>query len=414
MGERFFHYLLLQYKRAWKLVPAVLLITALLLGSIGLLGSLVLKMNHTAADQSPFPIGIVGDPEDPYISLGMFALQNLDSSRYSVSFSSVSAEDAPALLRSGALRAYIVIPEDFAQSAGNGTNLSPILYVSTDGAVSIGSLLIDEIVTSVSRLLTETQNAVFGMMEYGADHAYPGSIGALGDSFAASYLNAILLRDELYSIRIVGFCGSASFFGYYICSFTVLFLLLWGISCSPLFTGRENSMLRLLNLRGCGCAGQVAAEYAAYLAMMAASLVFTMLLILAGIALTGFSVPELEGITPLGALSLLVQILPAAAGIAALQFLLYELTDGVIASILAQFLAAMALGYLSGCLYPIDFFPEHIRSLGNLLLPGTARQYLTGCLQAEPDLMLLGAILLRAAALLAAAWLLRRRKINAG
>jgi len=69
-------------------------------------------------------------------------------------------------------------------------------------------------------------------------------------------------------------------------------------------------------------------------------------------------------------------MLPVIAVISAMQFLLYETATGAVNAILLQFFSAIGLGYVSGCLYPINFFPEKIRRLGAVLPTGTCRTYL--------------------------------------
>ena len=78
------------------------------------------------------------------------------------------------------------------------------------------------------------------------------------------------------------------------------------------------------------------------------------------------------------------RMLPVLLVIAALQFMLYEFTNGVLSGILWQFLVALALSYVSGCIYPVSFFPEKIRILSSLLPTGMARIYTGRVLTKEP------------------------------
>ena len=53
-----------------------------------------------------------------------------------------------------------------------------------------------------------------------------------------------------------------------------------------------------------------------------------------------------------------------------MQFAVYELTFGIISGVLAQFVLAAALGYISGCFYPYYMFPQSIQTVASVLPSG--------------------------------------------
>ena len=114
MKPRFFSYFRLQCKRMLRQLPAALLMTALLLVSAGLLGSALLEKGRSDTPAERVRVGVIGDFENEYLSFGLFALENLDPSRYSVEIEVFDTEDAAraALLR-GSLDAYVRIPDTF-------------------------------------------------------------------------------------------------------------------------------------------------------------------------------------------------------------------------------------------------------------------------------------------------------------
>lgn len=88
-----------------------------------------------------------------------------------------------------------------------------------------------------------------------------------------------------------------------------------------------------------------------------------------------------------------MKMLPAAAVLSGFQFFLYELISDMISGILLQFLAGISLAYLSGCIFPVSFFPESIQRLVYLLPSGAVIRYGTKCMQgsfpaAESGIML--------------------------
>jgi ABC-2 type transport system permease protein len=66
---------------------------------------------------------------------------------------------------------------------------------------------------------------------------------------------------------------------------------------------------------------------------------------------------------------------------------MYQLADTLVSGALIQFICTVFLGYLSGCFYPISFFPPFMRTLSLFIPSGLAREYmssvLTGSLSAE-------------------------------
>ena len=73
--------------------------------------------NETDDGQMRVRVGIAGSLEDTYIELGMFALKNMDTSRYYVEFVELDLERAKRALSDGELLGYLVIPEGFADAA---------------------------------------------------------------------------------------------------------------------------------------------------------------------------------------------------------------------------------------------------------------------------------------------------------
>jgi ABC-type uncharacterized transport system permease subunit len=59
----------------------------------------------------------------------------------------------------------------------------------------------------------------------------------------------------------------------------------------------------------------------------------------------------------------------------AMQFLFYELAQGLVNGILLQFIGSVSMAYLSGFFYPERFFPDTLKRIGEILPTGVALQY---------------------------------------
>ena len=119
----------------------------------------------------------------------------------------------------------------------------------------------------------------------------------------------------------------------------------------------------------------------AYLTLMMTNLFLLILPLGLVFYLFGIKLSEWEAGTVTELIFFVVKLFPAAAVIAALHFLLFELISDMISGILLQFLTAVILSYLSGCLYPITFFPESIQKLAPWLPSGACLSYAGRCLQ---------------------------------
>lgn len=407
---RFRIYLLAQMKRVKKALPAVLIMTLLLTGCIALISKVMLIADSSSEKKQKVQIGLVGDISGSYLGFGISALQHLDSSRFAIEFIEMEEEEARDRLNHGTLSAFVIVPEGFVEAAVRGENM-PLTYVSTSGSLRLGSMIMNELVNTISSLLTESQIAIYGMQNYLVNNGMSDIYWQATDELYLRFLDFILGRTSVYELEIMCLSGNLSMIGYYLCGFTVLFLLLWGIAGSPLYIKKDHALPALLSSKGQNTLSQMAGEFVAYFVLMATSFLLVIVLVAVAMGLTGFTLPEWEreGIGIL--FGFYVKMLPVAAVICAMQLLLFELTSDMVSGILLQFLCALSLGYLSGCFYPISFFPESIQMVQPLLPTGVAVNYGGNLLMEESTaiemVLLLGYLLL----FLVLATAMRKRKI---
>lgn len=400
----FLTYFRLQLRRAARLLPRMLAVT-LLLAVLTALSALLVAGLHAGdeAAAEPVRIGLVGDLEENMLAEGLQMLESMDSSRFSIRFEPMDETEAAAALRRGRIDGYAVIPAGFAEAMMLGEH-RPIRYVSASGGADLGAQLMRELAETISRLVLETENAVYGAQDYVADNMPEVNPYWAGDMLVFRYALRLMDRERLYDLETVDPDGALSLPGYYLCGLSLLFLMLWAISCAPLFAGRSRELGRLLQADGLGAAGQVLAEFLSYVLLMLCGLLAAG--VLAGLLLGrfGLRIPELEGGLP----RFVLGALPTALMLCALQFLLFELAGGTVGGVLLQFLSAVLQGYLTGCFYPTSMFPEGLRRFGAALPAGAGMARLQALLLHSSAGI--GAVWLWLALLLTAAALLRRRQ----
>lgn len=406
-------YLGLQLKRVVKVFPVIILTTMILTLGLGLFVNIIVQLNGQEQSKQKVSVGVVGDADDSYLGIGIYALQHMDNSRFQVTFSEMEREEAEKSLETGEISAFVVIPEGFVDSVVRGENMQ-VTYVTATGSRSINSVLMDEIVESVSELITKSQSGIFGMQNALIEEKETDRFWELTDDLNIYYIQHILNRSDFFEVELLGYSNQLSFFGYYVCSMIMLFLLLWGMNGSYLFIKKDLSLARVLASKRVPAFLQVADEYLAYLVLIILSLLCVGGTVLIGTELEYIKIPEWEGVMMYEKWTFLLQLLPVAAMIAALQLLLYEFVSGVISGVLLQFLTAICLGYLSGCFYPISFFPERIQQAARLLPTGIGNRYIGLRFMGQSAGIELGALLLYAIVFLLGAMLVREIKIRKG
>ena len=155
--------------RALRLLPAVLAVSLALVLLLGLFAASALSGYRLGTDQQGVRLGFVTEGEDHYVELGLRTLETMDQARFAIIPVRCTEAEAADLLRRGEISAYLVAPEGFSEALMAGEN-RPLRFVYGDGAVDLGSMLMDELVQTAGKLLLETENAVFGAQEYAAEH----------------------------------------------------------------------------------------------------------------------------------------------------------------------------------------------------------------------------------------------------
>ena len=69
-------------------------------------------------------------------------------------------------------------------------------------------------------------------------------------------------------------------------------------------------------------------------------------------------------------------IFPVLCTATAFQFLLYELATGLLAGAFLQLLAGLTVSFVSGCFYPLAFFPDRWQQISRALPSGQCFSYL--------------------------------------
>ncbi len=372
-------YFKIRLKKALKLYPAIISVTLLLIVCIALASAVILKYNSGEDKTQKLKVGIVGDLSNTYLGIGITAIQNLDTSRFTIEFVTLEEDDAKKDLSNGNLSGYIRIPDGFVDAVMTMDNI-PISYVTNNSPTGFGSILMDEVARSISDMVTESQKGIYGMQEMSDEHEKYDTYWENTDKLNIEYIDQVLKRTEIYEIRYMGASEGVSMGGYFVGGGIMIFLLLWGISCNSLLLKKDRSLESILISRGQKLIPQVLSDYMSFFTVTLVT--FLIFSAIAGgiLQFVKVGIIELDRSYFFDYILYVIKIIPVLLMVSSLQFLFYEAINGTVAVVLTQFLFAIGTGYICGCLYPSYFFPVSVQKIASLLPTGVGVSYMRQCL----------------------------------
>ena len=364
----------LQLKRMMKALPGICLLTVILTVSLLFLLKAMFFIEQSKEDKQIVKVGIVGDLSDSYLGVGINVLMNMEGIKNLADIQTMEEGEARTLFEAGEISSYLIVPDGFIDSILTGEN-KEIIYVTTEEAQGIGGMLMNELVSSISSLVTTTQTNIYVMQTYLRENDMRDRIAEATEGMNFAYIGAVLNRMDIYELQLSGVSNKISVTGHLFTGILVLLALLWGINCVSLMVREENSLLKLLKVKGFREEAQVTAEVLAYGILQCVTLCLVFVCVIVVKYAMGLEIPEWEALEVAEKLWFVFKWIPVVLMIATLQAFLYELVTNVVNGVLLQFLMAVSMGYLSGCIYPVSFFPKVIQPLAEWSPIGTALRY---------------------------------------
>lgn len=371
----------LKYLRVWlikalKSYHVIVIFTIILALCAGIMLGNIFKDRSESEANAKFPIGLVGDTSDSYLGIGVFAVQNFDVSKDYAEFIEMSEDEAKKQLKDNKILGYVIIPDGFIKSVLYGDNID-IKFISNKKPAILETLLIEEICTVVSDLVVGSQNGIYGYSDFLKELSSVDR-SKLIDKINIEYLSCVFNRNSVYDINTVGYSNSLTFEVYYISAFVVILILLWGICCSGFMVKNSYSFYRSVILGGRGVATQIFAEFIAFASVILVN-AFLVLLLLGVFSETyGLNFGAFAFIDSLSScLGLWVSFIPVILLLCSLQHLLFEISNGIIGSVILQVFAVISLSYLSGFFLPIYSLPPLLQSASKFLPTTVAFNYIS-------------------------------------
>ena len=251
--------------------------------------------------------------------------------------------------------------------------LMPLQFVSTTGSSNLVTIFKNEITAVISNILVSSQKGVFAYSDVLGENGYFYGRGEKMDLMSLEYVDYILARDQLYSLEELGIGDRLPLEDYLLCGLTILLFMLICLPFGPMLISGEPSLGKMLKSRGVSPLSQIFADFVGYTLFLG-----SLICLLVAIAAPRIGFPEVSQWLP--------AIFPVVLVVTAFSFMLYTCADHIIGGMLMYFFIALALCFVSGCLYPVFFFPVTLQKLAAWLPTGLARSQLAGCLTGStPD-----------------------------
>ncbi|MCR4568050.1 MAG: ABC transporter permease [Pseudobutyrivibrio sp.] len=382
---RFKDYLLIQYKRIFKLLPgivAMILVVATLLGAAGIA---IVNSDAYKAEQQKYKLGVVGDTDNEMISLGINMITTIDESRFMIEFVEFEdMESAQEALRDADVSAFIVITDEFTDALNAMTNDSKLKYYATSGQKGISNVMMDEIASIATNVIVYSETGICTLRQIMKEKGYAKDVRhtSINDLFMI-YMFALVSRTEIADITELGLSDGLSTPAYYFAGILLFFMMLLSFCAISFFLGQKNAQFQFMSSKGVTPPYQVVAEYIPFLTINAICTAVTMGLIFAVTRMGLFSMDEISSDQSMGILNISFHLIPVCIMFSALGFMIFEILIGVINKILVAFMLYIGMGYVSGYFYPKTVFPGIVQTIGEHLPSGVAFSYMADVLTDE-------------------------------
>lgn len=368
-----FRYMVLNIKKALKLSKFSFFSACIILITAALVSFIAINLDDSKEEEQKINVGIVGDPKDSYIGMGITALDRLDSSRYSIEFVKLSEKEAKQNLEKSQIAGYIIITDEFLEALGRGEH-EKLKFVSRYNPGLADSIL-KEITDVVSVTLFNSERAIYAMQDFVIEKNEPG-LNDITVDMNKVFINNVFSRNKMYDIQVMDYYRELDVKSYYISAMFALFITLSGIGLSLLLIKRDMELYKILESKGFSFVYQVITEFLVAFIYMCMSLVLPFAVL---VLLYNFDHMDVEP------LSLLMASLPLVAVMTSIYQLLYELISDLIAAISTSFVFMLSMAYLSGVFYPANFFTDRLKVLIEFLPINLGLEVMRGLFLSEPE-----------------------------
>lgn len=352
------HLLLLffQIKSTLRSMPRLIICTVIFAAAVialGICGNAILgrSMENTVTVK----VAAVIPEGDSDIALAFNLIANMDSLKSVCEFETLDIDTALAKLDKGELSAIIQIPEGFIDSLMYGSNTPGNVIIPENAGME--SMLFCSLIGAGAQFLSYSEAGIYAVGDLLRLHDFSSSVSSAQDSLYDYYIAYTLNRGNFFKPEPVSATGNLSAAGYYICSGTVLMLLLCGMTVADRFSNRPAAVMESLR------ASRISKAYIRLSELVGVTLMFFILFAALLLAAGGSFASEYIELTAGGIFIFLV----LTASVTSFIMFLCCVADSGLVSVLLMFLSSALMMYASGRIVPSSYLPPAVERIGRLL-----------------------------------------------
>lgn len=350
MYKRRLFFLYCEFKTALKLLPRLLLCSAIMLGFVGFLalfGYRYLDSKNSAAPA--VKVAAVFPGEDPAINQGFELINQMETVSSVCRLIRMEESDALVALSNHEVSAIVVIPDNFVNDLMYGVN-TPARVILPDDA-SLETMLFRSLIDAGALSLAHSEAGMYAVLELYTDNGHTAAADHASEKLYEQYIKYTLNRGCFFDIKSITSTGNVSTSVYYTSSGIMLALLLALISSVEFFFSFNSETLDVLR------SARISSAYVKLCEYLCISLIFAVPTCI-GLFASGFATLTIYNV---------LAVIVVVASIVSLVMFLATALHNTIAAILSIFSIAIGMFYLCGRFMPSAFLPEKLIVLGKFL-----------------------------------------------
>ncbi len=351
---RFFTYVILEWKRAFQLLPQFFLgslVAAVFVIVLTFSGSKILYYEEARPKAT---IALVMQESSPLFQMVMAYVEEIESVSSFCIFEQMEEEEALNLLASHSISAVFLVPDKEVESILDGTNL-PIHVLLPSGSSLTSALLLD-LTNAGGLVLRSAQGGVYSLYDIYKEQGIPENVDSLSWILNLENLKFFASRGDLFRQETISATGELTVSQYYLASSLSFCLLLLGIPCAPFLKADNLAFQRKLSIYGLKNPFQI---------FVKASSVFLLFLTFCPILfifLFYFKALPFHHLQPF-----VISLFSILIFVSFYTVLLYEAAPTKAAGIYFLFLSSLFLHFSSGGFLPSVFLPSAMETISSLL-----------------------------------------------
>lgn len=355
----------LETKRMLKGLPLICLGSLILIAVLAGIFTIFQLNSKNTDENNTVTVAVVAEEEEPFVDWMITAISSIENTKYTLSFQRMDEKTANTSLKSGEIEIAFIIPQNYVASIIDGENKHLTIRFGTS-QTTIVSFLLRELSHAASSFILDTEAGIYTMQEYYKLHNLPNqSEDEL--TLNLQYIKEIVSLDKGIRTEEIEMQAFYPLPQQYLISALVLFLFLWGLTCSQMLTAQNQVFQNQLKLEGVGYAKQVFARSFSFFITALAN--YLLLFVLASLLMAAFSLSSFGTLfsSIYGLWRFALSEIPVLLLSAVFIQMVYEITGDAMGGVLFLFFSVLIMGLCSGCFYPLSYLPQAIQNIAPTL-----------------------------------------------